>query len=575
MTKKTELRLAILVVLIVSLLSGLGNRQTSLLGGLFGRSNGRDSALPICRFDEMPYERPDLTAMRDKVDEIEELLDSGARFRKVTGALDEFYALYYSAQTMSTIADIRNCQDLTDDYYAEEYAWCSAASAEIGQLVEELFLACGSSTLADRLEKDYFWEGFLDEYGSDSESMYTDAYMTLALRESELLAEYRALIASPVIEIDGEEWLLSDYLYNAADAEALERAYNSYYERYNPKLGALYIELVGVRRQMAEEMGYDSYAAMMYEAGYGRDFSVEEGDAFIDSVRRILVPVAAELEAAGVRDDIWYTYVEEDELRQILAAVGEGIGGEAAEAFRFMDQYELCDLRISANKPDMSFETYLDDYEAPFLFVSPYGDTEDIKTVTHEFGHYVQSYVDYNAYRTLDLMECFSQAMQFLSLDTLHGTLTEEEIDNLRRMNLIDSLDTYVQQISFADFERQVYAQPELSVENLNALSLQLAKDYGYYDGVSERYYALSWIDISHFFEQPFYVISYPASAGVALEIYERELAGPGTGLDAFWALMDADEPGLLGAVEEAGLRDPLSSERITEIGGFLRSELM
>ncbi|MBQ9684929.1 MAG: hypothetical protein IJV41_00085 [Oscillospiraceae bacterium] len=571
---KKRICLLLAVLLTLSLLTGCANDRTSLLGDLFSRLDGRDSALPICRFDDMPYERPDLTAMREKAGEIEALLDSGARFKKVTKALEELYGLYYSMQTMTTLANIRNCQDLTDAYYAAEYAWCSAATAEVSQIMEEVYLACGSSSLAERLAADFFWEGFLDEYGPDSESMFTDAYLELAAQESELLADYRALLAYPVIEIDGQEWLLSDYIYGAGDEDIL-RAYGAYYESYNPKLAALYIDLVGVRRQMAAELGYESYAAMMYDLGYGRDFSLAEGDAFITAVRRTLVPLSVELEAAGVRDGVWYSLVDEDDLRLILSAVADGIGGEAKKAWRFMDRYELCDLRVSANKPDMAFQTYLDDYEAPFLFLGAYGDTEDIKTVTHEFGHYVQSYSDYNAYRTMDLAECFSQAMQYLSLDAMRGTLAAEEIDNLRRLNLIDTLDTYVQQISFADFERQVYAQPELTVDYLNDLSLRLAKDYGYYDGVNDLYYALSWIDITHFFEQPFYVISYPASAGVALEIYERELKEDGAGLAAFWDLLDTSDPGLLTAVEEAGLSDPLTPTRIADIATFLREELI
>ena len=94
--------------------------------------------------------------------------------------------------------------------------------------------------------------------------------------------------------------------------------------------------------------------------------------------------------------------------------------------------------------------------------------------------------------------------MQYLALGGLRDSYSDEIVDTLRLMNLIDSLDTYVQQASFAEFEKRVYAEKELTVEKLNELSLALAKDYGHYDGVSEEYYAMSWIDTPHFFEQPF-----------------------------------------------------------------------
>ena len=111
-------------------------------------------------------------------------------------------------------------------------------------------------------------------------------------------------------------------------------------------------------------------------------------------------------------------------------------------------------------------------------------------------------------------------------------------------------------------------------MEKLNALSLQLAKDFGYFDGYSVDYYAKSWVDITHFFEQPFYVISYPASAGVALEIYELELKEPGAGFEKFRELIEAEDPGLVGAAAEAGLKNPLTTRRVEEITSFLEEQL-
>ena len=568
---KKTICILLVLALSLSLLCGCGNGKASL-ADLF--RSGRDSARPICAFEDMAYERPDLEAMEAKADEIVELLEKDARYRKVTRLLDQLYELYYSADTMYTLADIRNCQDLTDEYYAQEYAWFAAVMPEIGRVMERVYLACGSSTLAEKLEKDYFWEGFLDDYGPDSESMYTDAYIALAARESELVSIYRATIADPVIEIGGQEYHMSEYLLTADDNESY-LAYLAYYDKYNPILGELYIELVAVRREIAEELGYASFAEMQYDQTFDRDFDLEEADAFITAVKDILVPLSLELDQAGVRDEIWYSLLEEEDLYYVLEGVAKGLGGDAKEAWTFMDRYHLSDLRISGDKPDMSFQTYLSDYEAPFLFVSPSGDTEDIITVTHEFGHYVDSFVTYNRMRSIDLAECFSQAMQFLSLDAMGDVLTDEAVENLRRMNLVDILDTYVQQISFADFERQVFANEDLTVEWINDLSLRMAKEYGYFIPGGEDYYALSWIDVPHFFEQPFYVISYPASAGVALEIYERELARSGDGMDAFEALLEAEDPGLVTAAEEAGLSDPLTWERIADIADFIWAQLM
>ena len=82
------------------------------------------------------------------------------------------------------------------------------------------------------------------------------------------------------------------------------------------------------------------------------------------------------------------------------------MGGDIKAAFDFMTKYELCDVSLNSSKAAMSFQTYLENYEAPFLFLDPYGDPEDILTFSHEFGHYVDAFVNYNASETIDMSEC-------------------------------------------------------------------------------------------------------------------------------------------------------------------------
>ena len=564
---------AVLSLLLAALLLAGCGMPAPLLTGPLHKTREDYATLTLRPFNRMPYQRPDVEAIRAKADEIKDALNGGVRFRKLTRMLDEFYSMYYSADTMYTIADIRNCQDLTNSYYAKEYAFCASASYEINQILEGLLLACGSSGYAERLERSYFWDGFLDSYGPDAEAVLSDEYIALASRESELLSEYRSLTANPSVVIDGRERDLSEYL-AGTDGDENYQALLAYYDKYNPIIGELFIEMVKLRQEEAKLLGYDSYAQMQYAVSFERDFTIAEGEAFLKSIKRWLVPLAVMLDETDLRYELKEYEVNEQDLYDVLEAAAVGLGEDTEEAYRFMRKYKLSDLRESAKKADMSFQVYLSDYEAPFLFACPKGDMNDILTVTHEFGHYVDAYQSYDQYRGVDLSECFSQAMQYLALGGLRDSYSDEIVDTLRLMNLIDSLDTYVQQASFAEFEKRVYAEKELTVEKLNELSLALAKDYGYYDGVSEEYYAMSWIDTPHFFEQPFYVISYPASAGVALELYESELKESGAGMKQFLALLDTEDPGLIGAVREAGLHNPLTSTRVREIAAFLKAKL-
>ena len=533
---------------------------------------GADGSEVTLRFDDMPYERPDPAAFRALADQLEPTLSSGGGYRRTVALLDELFTLYYSANTMYTIADIRSCQDLTDDYWAAEYGECLSALTEISQIMEEVYLACGSSTYGERLEREYFGEGFMAEYGEDAESMLSENYVNLIEQENELLSAYRELVSEPSIEVRGNEVPLSDVLYDVWSEREYNQLLDAYYEKYNPILGELYLRMMELRKAQAEELGYDSYADMMFDIGFDRDYSVEDGRAFVESVKRTLLPVCQKHMNDARHEQLMEGFVSEEQLYGVLETVAHGLGGEIAQAYDFMRRNELCDLAMSDVKANMSYQTYLDDYDAPFLFVCPYGDRTDVITVTHEFGHYAEAYISYCAYRSIDLAEVFSQTMQFLALDQLRGVLGEYGVEELRLLNLYDMLSTLMWQSAYAEFEDRAYAMEEPSVEKLNVLMNEIGTEFGL-NPENDPSFGLSWIDITHFFEQPFYVISYPVSAVCALEIYERELAG-GTGLADYLRLVDSEEIGIVGAAAEAGLQNPITDERVRDIAAFLDRQL-
>ena len=553
-------------------------KLTALLAALFAVLILCGSALPngwyredgsdvILRFDDMPYERPDPAAFHALADRLNRALSEGAGYRKVVSLLDRLFALYYSAGTVTSIADIRSCRNLTDEYWAEEYAACLAAQTEIGDIMEEVYLVCGSSPYGERLARDFFGEGFLEEYGEDAEEKLSADYVRLLEQENALLTEYRDLVAQPTVNVRGKEVPVEDILYDVWGVRDYNSLMNAYYEKYNPLLGDLYIRLMNVRKEQARQLGYDSYAEMMYDIGFDRDFSVDQGRAFLESVRKWVLPVYGRRMDEERQAALTEGYISEEQLFGVLETVAHGLGGEIAQAYDFMRRNELCDLQMSDAKMDMSFQTYLEDYDAPFLFVHPYGDRSDIIAVTHEFGHYAEAYISYGAYRSMDLAEVFSQAMQFLSLNQLRGVMGDQGVGMLRTLNLYDALDTLVWQAAYAEFEERAFQLEEPTVEKLNSLMLDVGRAYGLTDGSDG--FDVFWIDITHFFESPFYVISYPVSACCALEIFEKELAD-GSGVDTYLRLANSEAIGLIEGAEKVGLQNPLSDARVQDVAGFL-----
>ena len=518
-------------------------------------------------FDEIEYVRPELLALRLKVAGLRLALANGESLRGVMELLDLCFEDYYHFRTMSSIAYIRSCQDVTDAFYAEEYDWCDEQTALVNQTMEELYYICGGSRLADRLEKHYFWEGFAEEYADDSEAVYDEELVGLLRRESALLARYRSLAAEAASDsaLGETNWIGGAY------QAALDRQY----ERYNGQFAEIYIELVKVRRAMAEKLGYGSYEEMAYDYSYDRDFDPAQAAAYVAEIKRCIVPIYREL-VTDTLSDVDYPYLSTDRLYAALEYGTKQMGGSVEEAFRYMSDYGLCDIRVSADKAAISFQTYLDDYEVPFLFLDAAGDLKDVLDFSHEFGHYLDAFVNYNAGETLDVSETFSQAMEYLMLGYLDGALDEREREELYRIKMLDTLELYVQQASFDEFERTVYAaDPEkLDADYLNELSLRMAEEYGYYDGVSRTYYAMSWSDISHFFDSPFYIITYPVSNDIAMQIYELERQSPGTGLEKYLEILPREYSGFLDTVTAGGLESPFAPGRIERVAEDLYERL-
>jgi len=559
-------RLTAILAMLFALLFLCGS---ALPNGWF-REDGTDE---ILRFDDMPYERPDASAFRAQAERVMQALQNGGGYRRVLAMLDELFALYFSADTMSAIADIQSCRDVTDAYWAGEYAACLSALTEIGDVLEDVYLACASSPYKDRLEREYFGPDFTAEYGEDAEEKMSEGYVRLLEQENELLVEYRDILSQPTVMVNGNEVPVSDILYDVWGNRDYNNLLNAYYKKYNPILGDVFIRLMQVRKAQARELGYDSYAEMMYDIGFDRDYSVEEGQAFIESVKSRLLPVYRQRMNQDRYADLMEGIILEEQLYGTLEIVADSLGGEVQKAYEFMRRNELSDLSMSDVKANMSYTTYLSDYEAPFLFVNPYGDRTDIITVTHEFGHYAEEYISNCAYRSMDVSEVFSQAMQFLSLRPMTAMLGGEGGSTLRLLNLYDILDTFLWETLYAEFELRAYQMENPSVEALNDLMWTLYKEYGL-DGIYDRESVIDWVDITHLFEQPFYVISYPVSACCALEIYERDMQTGGAGLESYLRLAETEEIGIVAATAAAGLQNPVTDERVQAVANFLDSQL-
>lgn len=561
-----KIRWIALILCLAMLLSGcqelldqaLQNAREKLQGTQAQATDGSDDG--IVTFSELEYTRPDMDALQGLLNDCVQSVENGDNYLRLNRNIDKFYTALDEYSTMMNLSNIRYAQDLTDTYYKAEYDYCVSQTAFAEGLLEELFVSLAQSEYVERLEEDSFGQGFFDMYmapegsGEDweYESLWDETYTALYEREAELANEYYAR---------QEELSHLTYGSDADYAQALET------------FGPLLVELIQVRQEMAEYLGYNSYEQMAGEWYYNRLYTPEQTEAYIASIREHLVPIYEAANGSTLWEQVYAIESNSEMSEAYVVSVAHAMGGDIQKACTLLMERELYDIAPSPNKAAGAFEIYLTSFQVPFILQNPTGSLEDVMGFTHEFGHFVSDYAANGTYASADVCEVYSQTMEYLSL-CYADSLDARTMDLLENYVMVNSLCTYVEQAVLYSFEQQAYrlTGDELTLENLCALYEDIALDFGIDTLQWDR---REWTLVPHFYQYPFYVFSYVASNDASMQIYQKELETSGAGLELYSQMIyDWNDIPLADYLSGYDLLDPLSEGRVEELAELFRTEL-
>ena len=522
-------------------------------------------------FSEIQYSRPDAQALCKAYEAVQAMVEAEEDVDAIVEAYKQVFEDHTYFSTMHSYAYIRYSLDLSDSYYDEEYNWCEEQSPLLSQAEEKCFVAMAESPLRDALEEAYFEEGFFEFY--DENRIYSkDEVVALMQKEADLEAQYMDLQNDMTITWQGREQSVDELLDDPdLSYNELVAVYRAYYNKYSPLCADLFAKLIRVRKEIAKEVGMESYADFAYTYTYERDYTPQEVDAYCDSIAKEFPALlySAVMAQAGIPS------ADLKETIYLFAQTVESLGGVLKTAYEFMLDFELWDCSSSTSKLPGSYVTYLHSYEMPFLYMSPADSLSDYLTLIHEFGHFTDSYVNCGGSNMVDVAEIFSQGLEYIAL--CNGDLDPADRSALTRGKASDSTLVFLGQACYAEFEARAYELPEdkLNPQGLNDLFMEVNEKYGMdllYTGIEELL-APGWIDVQHFFIAPYYVISYVVSNDVALQIYQQELLD-GTGLDLYYELMlNSPDKSLEELVQESNMTSPFDQGRVAELARFLKSQ--
>ena len=493
------------------------------------------NAQMVTPFSQMEYTRPDMDKMEAALTDCCSAAETEDDKDKLMEKVWTFYNMYNTFYTQYNLASIYYFRNMTDIKWEKEYNFCLQNAGSAEAMLEEMFYTLADCPLKDELEADpAFGEGFFDAY--TGESTWDDVFLSMIEQEAALEEKYYDL---------------------CAQAQDVPYYSDTYFETYGVKMAQVFVDLVALRQQIADYAGYEDYPSFAYDFYHYRDYTPQQTESYLKEICAELVPLYKEVESAGAHT--LESYPSEKELLAYAKTCSKAMGGTIQDAFELMVDKGLYDITYSDKKYDGSFEVYLTDYYAPFVFVSPSASIRDKLTLIHEFGHFCNDYASGGSAVSVDVAEVFSQGLEYLSL--CYGDSDEA----LEELKMLDGLRIYVEQAAYAYFEHLVYdlEGEELTVENVQALYEQVGTEFGF---TSWGWDSRDFVIIGHFFTEPMYIISYVVSNDAALQLYQMEQENKGAGLALYEKELTTQESCFLAFLEEAQLESPFTAGRLKRV---------
>ena len=498
------------------------------------------------RFSQMPYERPDIEAIRKEAEEIIRLMEEARSAQEQLEAHKAFTAMRKKVSDMATLAHIRNTMNTEDPFYEQERAFMDENMPLLEELQYRFYKALVSSPFRSELEKSLGSLLFLN--AELSLKAFDPAIIPDLQEENRLVSQYRKLLASAQLEFQGQVLNLSQlapYM-ESPDRETRKGAFAKRAEFFMAnaeELDEIYDKLVKVRDQMAKKLGFRNFVELGY-IRLGRNcYGPEKVARFRDQVKRHLVPITVKLreEQRGRLGLDRLTYIDiplyfkegnpkpEGTPEEIFAAgrkMYDMLSPEASEFFRFMLDNELMDVLSRKAKAPGGYMTYIYTYEAPCIFANSNGTSGDVDVLTHECGHAFNGYLSRGMeileykFPTPDACEVHSMSMEFFCIPWMKlffGDRTEE----YRYMHLASAICFIPYGCLVDEFQHVVYENPGMTPKERKEAWLRLEREYQpYLDYEDDPFFGRggTWQRQTHIFDSPFYYIDYCLAQVCALQ---------------------------------------------------------
>lgn len=504
------------------------------------------------KFSEMPYERPDLEAVKGQLSALTDRLKASQSYAEAKAVFLEADEVSRHLDTMSNLAMIRNSIDTRDEFYDGEMNFWNSAIPELQEYDQRWNLAMLESPFRQNFEAEYGSLMFVNT--EISLKTFSPDIVPQLQKENELTQAYQKLIASAQIPFEGKTYTLSQMGPFQSDADdsrrlAAWKAVGGWYKEQQPELDRIYDELVHLRDEMGRKLGYEGYTTLGYYRMGRNCYGKDDIEKFRAAVVKYLVPVAdsifhAQAQRIGVEYPLSYADnalkfrsgnpkpqgTADDIIAQGRKFYDE-LSPETSEFFQTMLEGELMDVLSTEGKAGGGYCTAIADYKVPFIFANFNGTQGDVEVVTHEAGHAFAAWMNRDRvpmsymWPGMEACEVHSMSMEFLAWPWSEGFFGPDT-KKFHYSHLAGAI-TFIPYGTLVDhFQHEVYAHPDMTPAQRHAKWKELQGVYmpwvrldGDIPFFSE---GEAWQRQSHIYSAPFYYIDYCLAQTVALEFWAK-----------------------------------------------------
>ena len=509
------------------------------------------------KFSQMPYERPDLEAVKAQLNEFNERLAKAESYESAKAVFLERETYEKHADTMESLVSIRHSIDTRDEFYDEEMKFWNTSGPVLEEYRQEWNKAMLESPFRPQFEEEYGNVMFIK--AEMAKKTFAPEIIPDLQKENELATTYEKLLASAQIPFEGNMYTLSQMTPFKNDADddrrlAAWKAEGQWYKDHQKELDDLYDQLVHVRDQIGRKLGYDGYTELGYYRMQRNCYGKEDVERFRAAVVKYLVPVADEVcREQAKRIGIAYPLSFADaalkfrsgnpkpcgEPEDILAQgkkFYDELSPETSKFFNTMLDQELLDVLSTPGKEAGAYCSSIADYGVPFIFANFNGTQGDVEVVTHEAGHAFAAWMNRDRvpysqiWPGMEACEVHSMSMEFFAWPWADGFFGEDT-RKFKYSHLAGAL-TFIPYGTMVDhFQHIVFEKPDMTPKERHGVWKELLGIYMPWmklDGEIPFYSeGEGWQRQHHIYSLPFYYIDYCIAQTVALE---------------FWAMIQEDQ---------------------------------